>query len=649
MRALKIQQILLLILRTLLIVFAVLAFARPTIPTTLPLLGVDARASVVLLIDNSASMEAADQRGARYRQAQAAARSILAALKDGDEVAIVPLAGDVAQRAVSFTRTFSVALGQIDQLQIADGRADVSRALRVTEALLDNASHARQDVVLITDGQRNVLDRDDTDTGIIISRDVSMLIPTIGEGIKGLERNCSVDSVLIRTALVQPDKPVEVESWIRNGSTADVAGLTVWLSYNGVRVAQRSIDVPRGETRSIVLSAPPRVRGTVAVSIEIDDDAIDRDNIRYAGLVVPALASVAIVGPSESTRFLNLTFGLRQADASIPPSTTFTSVADVIGKLGQFDAVYLADGQVRPSDAAALLQYVTGGGTVVVFASEDAGTMEFLESAGVRVGPLMDAPNDRTIAIRQFDRTHPVFAGVFVSTSGSDGGKQLPAIRRQRTVEGASMIMESTLGGLMAEQAVGSGKVIAFGVSPTSEWSSFPGSGLFPATMVRLALYSMSSTLSQGTVMIGDRLQIPVPPSLAGRSDISVLDVTGVASPATVVESANGAIVVVPPQPAAGVVRVVTADSVPVAAVAINSPSTESRLDYLEPKALRDAVGRFLQNSDQSVLLDATKPLGAEVQRARTGSELWPLCVVLALLCAVTEMLVATFWARETA
>ena len=42
-RNLKLQQILLLILRTLIIVFAVLAFARPTIPGNLPLLGAQQR------------------------------------------------------------------------------------------------------------------------------------------------------------------------------------------------------------------------------------------------------------------------------------------------------------------------------------------------------------------------------------------------------------------------------------------------------------------------------------------------------------------------------------------------------------------------------------------------------------------------------
>jgi uncharacterized protein (DUF58 family) len=87
-RRLRIQQILLLVLRTLIILFAVLAFARPTIPGNLPLLSVEARSSVVILLDNSASMEAADQRGQRFRQARKAAEQVLALLRDGDEVAI---------------------------------------------------------------------------------------------------------------------------------------------------------------------------------------------------------------------------------------------------------------------------------------------------------------------------------------------------------------------------------------------------------------------------------------------------------------------------------------------------------------------------------------------------------------------------------
>ena len=66
-RRLKLRQIILLILRTLIVVFTVLAFSRPAIKSTLPGLGTHAKTSVIILLDNSFSMDASDEGGNRCK------------------------------------------------------------------------------------------------------------------------------------------------------------------------------------------------------------------------------------------------------------------------------------------------------------------------------------------------------------------------------------------------------------------------------------------------------------------------------------------------------------------------------------------------------------------------------------------------------
>ncbi|HCN04839.1 MAG TPA: hypothetical protein DIS79_04400, partial [Bacteroidetes bacterium] len=71
-----------------------------------------------------------------------AVRSIIDGLKDGDEVVVVPMAGLDRRQDAAFTRTFAVAKETLDKIRPTDDRADVVRALHVTDGLLREAVHA---------------------------------------------------------------------------------------------------------------------------------------------------------------------------------------------------------------------------------------------------------------------------------------------------------------------------------------------------------------------------------------------------------------------------------------------------------------------------------------------------------------------------
>jgi len=49
----------------------------------------------------------------------------------------------------------------------------------------------------------------------------------------------------------------------------------------------------------------------------------------------------------------------------------------------------------------------------------------------------------------------------------------------------------------------------------------------------------------------------------------------------------------------------------------------------------------------QIEVLEQTRNVAEEVTRARVGTELWKLFVILAILCALAEMVVAKTSARE--
>lgn len=648
-RRLRVQQILLLILRTLVILFAVLAFARPTIPGALPLLSVEARSSVVILVDNSASMEAADQRGERFRQARRAAEQIIGLLNDGDEVAVLPLAGRDAQRNVEFTRSFSVAKEAIERITLADDRADIVSGLQSANMLFADAEHAHHEVYVISDAQRDMVAREQQDTSRLLTSNATVFLVRIGDAEKGLEQNLSVDSVAVLTTLVQPDRPVELEAFVRNGSTRDASNVLVTLAYDGTRVAQQALDVPAGGVRSVVVAAPPQRRGVIAASVELENDAIDRDNVRYAGITVPQRARVAIIGTGTAPRLAQMALSVPGLEGSLPQATIVDGLRALGANMRGYDVVMLVDAQVNNSDVALLHQFVQQGGGLVVFADEDASIKDVLRPYGLSVGDVVSTPAEKPWTITGVVRTHPLFTGVFKGSTDDRGVAESPKLTRLRPASGGVTLMKTGAGAFVSEGTSQGGRVLYVASSPRSEWGGLGATGIFPMLAVRGTLYASMPRDAGIQAMIGERIQAPIPPRLAGTAAFSMIDVNGVSSTLASVPQATGEAVIIAAQSRAGVVKVLTADSAAVVAVTVHRPSRESVLSFLDKGTWTDRVKPMVASPERVTAVDAADGMDRAVQHARIGSELWPLFIVLALLCAVAEMIVARFWARETA
>lgn len=645
-RRLRLQQILLLILRTLIIVFAVLSFARPTVPGKLPLLASAQRSSVVILVDNSASMEASDGRGQRFTQAQLAARNIVDGLKDGDEVVVIPMAGlDRRQQAV-FTRTFAVAKESIDNMRPTDDRADVVRALRVADALLREAVHGHREVFVVSDLQSSSFARIDGDSTTPLREKASVYLVQIGDGIAGLERNLSVDSVAVLTSLVRSDRPVEIEAFVRNGSSEDAVGSLVTLSYDGVRVAQRAMDIPAGSTRSIVVSAPPQRRGIISAAVELERDAIVRDNVRWTAVIVPPRPRTVLIGSTADIAYIRTVLTLPGLEDVAPELTYYPSVSAASSQLASADAIVLCGGPISASDIALLKSVIERGSGLYVNAFDGDDLQALGVALGLGIQNVTEAPLSAPWRVKKLDRQHPLFQGVF-SSSGDDRSVETPSILRQRAVTGGTTLASSDGGTILAETSLGAGRVIYCGLAPTTSWSSWPMTGLFAATTIRSVLYLTMPRDAAVQAIRGESVSLPVPPRLASREQFALTDVTTTTRMVAPVRLPSSVTIPIPSQNTSGVVKVTSDNMSPVGAVAYNSPVEESQLQFDDVDKAVSRMRDLVVDGDRVVGFDDAADIRQSIAEARTGSELWPLFLVLALMSAFGEMFVARFAARD--
>ncbi len=92
MRRVRIRQLLLLLLRTLIVVAMVFAFSRPALRGSLAgVAGGHATTTMVILLDDSPSMTVRDERGVLFNQAKDAAERLIGLAKDGDNLFLLRL------------------------------------------------------------------------------------------------------------------------------------------------------------------------------------------------------------------------------------------------------------------------------------------------------------------------------------------------------------------------------------------------------------------------------------------------------------------------------------------------------------------------------------------------------------------------------
>ncbi|NQW30162.1 MAG: BatA domain-containing protein [Ignavibacteria bacterium] len=645
-RKLRIQQILLLILRTLLVVFAVLAFARPTVPSNLPLLSSNAKGSVVILVDNSNSMGASDQSGQRFRQAQNVAASIVQQLRDGDEVCVLPLAGVDYNRSVGFTRTFLAAKSEIEKMTLSANAASIADGFRRAEGLFRDAAYAHHEVYLISDAQRSTTFREEADSAKQLDNDVSLFVMPIGKGLDGLDKNFSVDSVKLITKLFNPDRPVEVEAFIRNGSNSDVSGIPVTMSFNGSRVAQRVTDIPAGATVSVVLAAPTQRRGLFKVSVELEDDAINGDNYRYVGVTVPNQPKAILIGSNSDVMFVRAAFSVPGSERSAPNVTVYPSVKSAAQALNSADVAYLCGGDVGESDAALLRQFLESGRGLVIFAQEGAAFAKFTQLLGVSANEIIENGSTNNL-VNKVEKNHPLFSGVFKDESNSKQVVDSPKLKRMRSAKGGVAVAMTENGSFISEHLVSGGKLLYISVAPGIAWSTFPVTGLFAATLVRSALY-LSAPTDQGTsIGLNQPFGAMIPIKNSNNTVFTVTDVLGDTRPINAARTPSGTILSLPAQRTPGVVFVATANGDPVMAVAVNGPTDESVLIYFDSNEWLSSIQQNITAPKQAVLVESGGSVANAIRAAREGSELWPLLIILALVCALSELFLQRYMARE--
>ncbi len=687
-RKLKLRQILLLIVRTLMVAFIVMAFARPALRGSLPAgFGAAASSSVAIVLDDSYSMMAADEAGERYSQGRKASSDIVSLLKEGDAASLLKLS-DLPKLTIDPpTHDFGLLGEVIDRGRPSYVRRPLGDGVAAAVRLMDQSNDVNREIYIVSDFQKSSLTGGAAPVagGTVPATDPRIRLFLVDIGLRPIA-NAAIDSVAVLSRIFEKDRPVEISARVRNFGDNVVKDAVVSLFAGGTRVAQSNVTVEPGSAQSITLTFVPRKSGPVDGHVGLETDELEPDNIRYFSFTVPGRIRVLVAsGKPDDAKFLVpalragsagssggagggiSTGGSRAGSAGDGQSAMEISQVGAAGlaraNLREFDVVVLCGlPSFDRADGDRIRNFVGAGGGLVVFPGTDSdpanynrmllGPMSLPEIRGTTGGISGTTgstdgggPNGASgLYFREIDFDHPLFATIFEKTGRTDDPRRLsPRINRsfdfRATPRSRSIITLSNGAGFFLEQAVGSGRVALFSCAPVLGWGDFPMKGLFAPLVYRTVVYLASGTDRLEQFGVGAEASIAVRQgaTLPPGAQYALRLPDAVEEFITPSSSGAGLLFKYPLLPLPGHYRITAGDAT-LALFPANLAPEEADL----AKAAAAEVDTFLAvhgfTEEQVRRLPAGDQLPGRITEARFGMELWKYCVGLVLLLALLEM-----------
>ncbi len=675
-RRLFLEDLLLLLLRTLAVLLLVLALAKPGVDPGALLAGRAAHGEVVVL-DASLSMDHRAEGASAFERAAEEAFARLDALEAarGDQAALVR-AGARAER-LAFGDPLEVA-GAVNELgppdaAVADLRAALAVARQTAAALAEDGCEEVR-VSLWTDFQATNWDLEDPALLDLVRALVAEGRPVELLDCGAPERaNLAVESVEVEPAEIVPGDAALVSARLRSHERRDRA-VTLRLLVDGAPVASDTVELPAGA--EVVWSHPvgaaePGARG---VEVAIDLDALAADDRRSTVLAVRAAPRLLLIGEEAPTgeapgvhdilrRFWNLGPDAPLALVEAPPSRAARELAEA-------EIAVLADpARLDPGLRDALLDHVAAGGGLLIVAGPEAAAADLealfagLGRPSLRLGEAVEA-DQPSARLRIEDPRHPALT-LFADPRWQPLLTEVPHRVFRRLVPGTEPGLTPVLGfvrgaGEDSDQELGpallswrhEGAACAvLAAPPLPAWNrmtSVPG-GTLPF-LLDLALSLAPQPRHERVVGVGRPLAVELP---SAPTDLRLTDPRGgVGRPQQEARLLGGGRAMQPLLDAALVPGVWTVEARLVDAtgaelehrerLAVVPPAAESDLAPLDLEALRAQLPPGVVLGD-----DRSGPAGDPAAAAERQEDLSGLLYTLMALFLVGETLLAAFLDRR--
>ena len=383
-RRLRVEQWLLLAIRTLVVLLVVSAMARPFLESFGAVIA-GIRTHKVIVLDGSLSMGYRSGESSRFDQAKAVATQLVKEARGGDRISVIMMGAPprvVIGDPSSDLREVEKEIGELVQ---SDGGTDLAATFEKVDGVLDVSPIGQKEVIFLTDLQAASW-RPPAEAADALNRMVARLEArrprsvVIDLGKSGGE-NRAITDLSLNVPVVTIGADVLIRAELRNFGGARADGVRARVTADGILGLEEPFDLPPGEDVHAVFRQQFSTPGDHVIEVFIDDDPLLLDNHRW--LVVPVRESLNVLlvdGYFKSEPYQAETDYLAQAlsPGEESPGQPHPIKVEVVSEsqlsrreLAKYDAVVLCNvAQFNPLEVTALDEFLQQGGGVVVFGGD---------------------------------------------------------------------------------------------------------------------------------------------------------------------------------------------------------------------------------------------------------------------------------------
>ncbi len=621
----RLKNLLILLCRILAIIFLVLAFARPFLPSTSKI--DQSKGNIVsIYLDNSYSMEAVNKEGNLLDEAKRKAKEIVKAFQLNDRFQL--LTNDFEGKHQRLLNADEL-LQAVDEVKISSANRLLQQVLNRQQSVFTGA--ANRFIYIISDFQRGFAGEEPIKTSS--NANISLIKINAND-----LPNVAVDSVWLLSPVHQPNATEKLVVQLRNYGEEDAINIPVKLSINNQQKAISSLNVAAGKTQIDTLSYSGLKLGWQKGTVTIKDFPLTFDDQLNFSFKVNEDQKVLSINGLQSARYIKALFG---ADSYF--KLTEMPEANInYSALSNYSLIVL-NGLNNPSSGLAqeLKAYLNNGGTIAIFPNLAVNPSVYSQFLTAMNLPAVTGLNNTPTKVSSIELKHPIFKDVFEALPQNIDLPQVNkyfsfAENNNSSKENLLLLPGNKL--FFARYSIGSGQVYLSATALDSEDSNLAKHPIFVPLMYKVAF---SSAKEQPIYYIAMRDNVLESQKITLGNNQSLKLVADNFEVIPEVRQTNGKtlLYIADQVKRAGFYDVKKADST-LAVIAFNDNRKESDMHYNESKDLEKLFGKqqvaFLDPRSDSVV--------SSVSAKNNGTELWKLCLILALFFLAIEILLVRFY-----
>jgi hypothetical protein len=640
----RLRHILLLLLRTALFLFILLAFLKPIITESSDLISQDpdAAKSAIILVDSSASMGYLNDGVTTFSKAKVAALEILDHYSTKDKLNLI-LMGAVPK--VSFdspTENLLILRKDIREAAPRPDYADINAALAEAVKQLDNIYGSKKEIYFVSDFQRTNWSSVNFS---IVEEDTQMIFIPVGPEHAS---NCAITSVSVLPASPTVLEPVEIVCKVANYGDKP-AKLPLELVFKDEKILPQEISIEPHSTASTSFRVRINNAGLYECRLRIPDDSLMVDNQRYFTFNVAQKVNILLVSDAKPD---DAKAGSRFLDRAINPfveeqeATVITSVvrSNQLDKLNTASAQVIVLSEINEltrEKALILIEYLRDGGSIAYFHVGGASAHNLKLLTDVSEGDF-DAPYTLTGQIDlSLKDDHAVLAGAnfdhrilrkFKETGELGNFKFYRYFTTERVKQKGQVLLSYDDGNIaMAEKTVGLGTMLLCNFGCSLESCDMPRHTLFVPIVHEIIKGLRPSADARSSFEVGHQCSMTTD-QVKQNEPVELKDPDDKVVNGTLDISDSGAFIFFPRTQKCGFYRIFAKENC-VGSVAVNVNPLESNFEALSISQLEELAKMSRAE------LHAAAGNQSSISELLNGKQLWHYFLLIAIALLALEQL----------